>query len=66
MLKVIKFMERMWFMLAIVTFVIAVVRSFQESVFDALYFYGFSVVAILLFLMRRKQRRLQERQEDKS
>ncbi len=56
----------MWLMLAIVTFIIAIVRSFQYSVYDALYFYGFSVIASLLFLMRRKQRRMHEKEEDKS
>ena len=66
MLKIIKFMERMWLMLAVVTFVIAIVRSFQYSIFDAVYFYGFSVIATLLFLMRRKQRRMQEREDDRS
>jgi hypothetical protein len=59
-------MELMWLMLAIVTFIIAVVRSFQHGIFDALYFYGFSVIAIFLFLMRRKQRRYHEKQQDKS
>ena len=63
MIKVIKFMEKMWLMLAIVTFVIAVYRSFQSSIYDSLYFYGFSVVAIFLFLMRRKQRKAHERNE---
>lgn len=61
MIKVIKFMEKMWLMLSIVTFIIAVVRSVQYSIFDALYFYGFSIVAIFLFLLRRRQRRFHER-----
>jgi len=59
-------MELMWLMLAIVTFIIAVVRSVQDGVFDALYFYGFSAIATLLFLMRRKQRRFHEKKQDKS
>lgn len=66
MLKVIKFMEKMWLMLSIVTFVIAVVRSFQDGIYDALYFYGFSVIAILLFLMRRRQRKHYEKNNDPS
>jgi len=66
MLKVIKFMERMWLMLAVVTFIIALVRSVQYSIYDALYFYAFSVISILLFMMRRRQRRMHEREEDKS
>tara|TARA_B100000965_G_scaffold405843_2_gene441507 strand:- start:708 stop:905 length:198 start_codon:yes stop_codon:yes gene_type:complete len=61
MIKVLKFMEKMWLMLCIVTFVIALYKTFQQSIYDALYFYGFSVVAIGLFLLRRRQRRLYEK-----
>jgi len=56
MIKVIKFMEKMWLMLSIVTFIIALYQTFMNSVFDALYFFGFSVIAIFLFFMRRSQR----------
>lgn len=61
MIKVLKFMEKMWLMLCIVTFVIALYKTFQQNIYDALYFYGFSVVAIGLFLLRRRQRRLYEK-----
>ncbi|KAA3650215.1 MAG: hypothetical protein DWP98_05405 [Bacteroidetes bacterium] len=60
MIKIIKFLEKMWLMLAIVTFLIGIYRSIQYSVFDALYFFGFSVVSIFLFSIRRKQRRYHE------
>ena len=43
-------------MLSIVTFIIALYQTFMNSVFDALYFFGFSVIAIFLFFMRRSQR----------
>jgi len=66
MIKVIKFMEKMWMMLSILTFLIAIYFSIKNGVFDALYFYGFSVVAGLLFLMRRKQRRFHEKQESEN
>ncbi len=59
-------MELMWLMLAIVTFIIAVVRSIQDGIFDALYFYGFSAIAIVLYIIRRSQRRMHERKQDKS
>jgi len=59
-------MELMWLMLSIVTFVIAVVRSIQNGIFDALYFYGFSAIAIILYIMRRSQRKMHERKQDKS
>jgi hypothetical protein len=57
-------MEKMWLMLAIVTFLIAVYQSIRESIYDAVYFYGFSVIAILLFVMRRQQRRMHERKQN--
>lgn len=58
-------MEKMWLMLSIVTFVLGVYYSVKETVYDALYFFVFSVVAILLFLMRRKQRRFHEKSNSK-
>lgn len=58
-------MEKMWLVVSITTFVVAVYHSIKDNVFDALYFFGFSVVAILLFLMRRKQRLFYERQHKK-
>jgi len=59
--KVVRFLELMWLMLAIVTFIIACYQSIINSVFDALYFFGFSVISIFLYLMRRKQRKLHEK-----
>ena len=56
-------MEKMWLVLSIVTFLIAVYHSIKNNVFDALYFYGFSVVAIAMYLMRRRLRLIQERQQ---
>jgi len=61
MIKVIKFMEKMWLMLSIVTFILALYWTFKDYTYDALYFYGFSLVAIMLFLVRRKQRKAHER-----
>ncbi|MBL4709004.1 MAG: hypothetical protein JKY48_11265 [Flavobacteriales bacterium] len=58
-------MEKAWLMLSILTFIIAVYQSIQNSVYDALYFYGFSVIAIFLFYMRRKQRMFHEREAEK-
>ena len=46
-------------------FVWGVYYSVKETVYDALYFFVFSVVAILLFLMRRKQRRFHEKSNSK-
>jgi nitrogen fixation-related uncharacterized protein len=56
-------MEKMWLMLAIVTFLLALYWTFKNGIYDALYFYGFSVVASFVFMLRRKQRRIHERNE---
>lgn len=66
MIKVIKFMEKAWLVISIATFIIAIYWSIKSSVFDALYFYGFSVIAITLFYMRRKQRMYHEREAEKN
>jgi len=63
MIKVIKFMEKAWLMLSILTFLIAIYQTFKNSVYDALYFYAFSVIAIFLFMMRRRQRMFHEREQ---
>lgn len=58
-------MEKAWLLIAILTFIIAIYQSIQNSVFDALYFYGFSAIAAFLFVMRRKQRIYHEREEER-
>ncbi len=59
-------MEKMWLMLSIITFIIAVYQSIVNNVFDALYFYGFSIIAIFLFYMRRRQRIFHENKENEN
>lgn len=56
-------MEKVWLMLSILTFLVAVYHSIQNTVYDALYFYGFSAVSIMLFIFRRKQRKIYERNQ---
>jgi len=63
MIRVLKFMEKMWLMLCIITFIIALYWTFQDVGPDALYFYLFSVVSIILFVIRRKQRKAYERKK---
>ena len=65
MIKVIKFMEKAWLVIAVATFLIAIYWSIKNSIYDALYFFGFSVIAIFLFIMRRKQRMFHEREAEK-
>lgn len=61
MIKVVKFMEKVWIMLCILTFLIGLYWSFKGQTFDALYFFGFSLVSLFLFFARRKQRKIYER-----
>lgn len=61
MIRLIKFLEKTWLMLAILTFIIGLYRAYQGSTFDALFFFGFSVISIFLFSVRRNQRRAHER-----
>tara|TARA_B110000046_G_scaffold40521_1_gene44888 strand:- start:37050 stop:37256 length:207 start_codon:yes stop_codon:yes gene_type:complete len=65
MIKVIKVMEKAWLFVATATFLIAIYWSLKNSIYDALYFFGFSVIAIFLFVMRRKQRMFHEREAEK-
>ena len=53
MIKVIKFMEKAWMVIAIATFLIAIYWSIKNSIYDALYFFGFSVIAIFLFIFNQ-------------
>lgn len=59
-------MEKVWLTLSVLTFIIAIYKSIQSNVFDALYFLAFSVIAILLFYMRRKQRLFHEKNQGKN
>lgn len=58
-------MEKVWLMLSILTFALALYWSYVDGIYNALYFYGFSAVAIILFMMRRKQRKFHEREQNK-
>ena len=58
-------MEKAWMVITIATFLIAIYWAIQNSIYDALYFFGFSVIAIFLFIMRRKQRMFHEREAEK-
>jgi accessory gene regulator protein AgrB len=62
MIRLIKFFEKMWLLLAILTFIIALYWTYKQMIFDSLYFYGISILSILLFRWRRFQRRAHERE----
>lgn len=52
----IKFLERMWLMVAIVCFVLATYKIFFVTLEDGLYFYMFTILAVVLWLLRRRMR----------
>jgi len=59
--KVILFMEKVWLVLSVLSFLIALYFTYKQASYDAVYFYCFSLVAIVLFVLRRKQRLVHER-----
>lgn len=63
MIKYLRFSELMWLMLAIITFIIGVYHAIMYNVYDSLYWFGFAIVAILLFSVKRKQRRFHEKNQ---
>lgn len=54
--KMINFLEKMWLMLAIVTIILAVYKTFYSTLEDAAYFYVFCVVSIIFYFLRKRQR----------
>ncbi|MCO6500340.1 MAG: hypothetical protein J5I47_08195 [Vicingus serpentipes] len=56
MLKVIRFLELMWLVIAIVSAVIATYHLVTGILDHALFFYFFSAVAVALFFLRKRQR----------
>lgn len=57
-MKIVKFLVNMWLVIAIITFLVALYWAAKGVTYDAMYFLGFSLVATILFLMRRKQNRM--------
>jgi len=63
--KMINFLEKMWLMLAIVTIILAVYKTFYSTIEDAAYFYVFCVVSIIFYFLRKRQRiNLNSQQEE--
>ena len=60
MFKVVKFLQMMWLVIAIVAFCIATYHLFFTALKDAMFFYFFSGFSLLLFYIRKRQlKRLQ-------
>ncbi|MEQ8324851.1 MAG: hypothetical protein RIC15_06650 [Vicingaceae bacterium] len=62
--KIIVFLERMWLTVAIVSVGIAAYRGFTGAIEDAYYFLFFSVLASMLFLLRRRTRKRMEKSDN--
>ena len=64
MYKVIRFLELMWIAVAAFCVIIGTYKLFtMPSYMDALFFYVFGVLAVLLFFLRRRQRRSIEKDQ---
>ncbi len=55
MLKWIKFLEKMWLMLAILSLAIAIYKFFTSTTDDAGFFLIFSAMSTILYFLRRRQ-----------
>ena len=60
----IKFLEKMWLMVAIVCVVLAIYKSLFIHYTDGLYFLMFAVLATVLWLLRRRMRRRMEAHQE--
>ena len=60
MFKVVRFLELMWLVIAIISFTIASYHLFVSTLQDALFFYFMSGMAVILFFIRKRQRKRME------
>jgi Ca2+/Na+ antiporter len=54
--RMINFLEKMWLMLAFVTIILAVYKTFYSTIEDAAYFYVFCAVSVIFYFLRKRQR----------
>lgn len=65
MYKVVRFLEAMWLMIAIFCIVTGTYKIVNlPSIQDGLFFYIFSILAIFLFFLRRRQRKNMEKENN--
>lgn len=58
MYKVIRFLELMWLVIAVCCVVIGTYKFFTNPDYvDALFFYVFAALAVILYFLRRRQRK---------
>ena len=53
--KVVRFLQYMWLVVAVVSFFIATYHLFFTATGDALFFYFFAAMATFLFFVRKRQ-----------
>lgn len=58
MLKVVRFLELMWLMIAACCIIIGTYKLFTNpDIMDAMFFYIFCLLAVILYFLRRRQRK---------
>jgi len=57
MIEVIKFLELMWLMIAIICLIVGTYHLIHSTIDDALFFYIFGLLATLLYFIRKRQRK---------
>ncbi len=55
MLKVVKFLQYFWLTIAVLSFCMAIYQLFATGLNDSLFFLFFTVMALVLFLVRKRQ-----------
>ena len=55
MQKVVRFLQYMWLVIAIISFLIATYHLIYTAIEDALYFYFFAGIAVILSIVRNRQ-----------
>lgn len=56
MLKLVRFLELMWLVVAAISGVIGTIHLFKTTPKDALFFYFLAAIAIALYFLRKKNR----------
>ncbi len=55
MQKVVRFLQYFWLTIAVISFGMAIFHLFTTGLNDSLFFFFFTVMALILFLVRKRQ-----------
>ena len=61
MLKIVRFLEIMWLVIAVISAVVGSYHLVKTSIMDAGFFYFLSAVAVGLFFLRKRHRKSLEK-----